>query len=49
MVHVKCYAFGAPRVGNHSWAKEYNTAIPDTWCESNIAVQHYSRNSSAGL
>ncbi|PSC73217.1 DEAD-box ATP-dependent RNA helicase 50 isoform A [Micractinium conductrix] len=32
MVHVKCYAFGAPRVGNHSWAKEYNTAIPDTWC-----------------
>jgi len=28
---VRCYTFGAPRVGNHAWAREYNAKVPDTW------------------
>lgn len=31
LINVKCYTFGAPRVGNAAWAKEYNAAVPDTW------------------
>ena len=30
-VELSCYTFGAPRVGNHAWAKEYNMRVADTW------------------
>ena len=26
-----CYTFGAPRTGNHTFAKECNAAVPETW------------------
>lgn len=28
---VCCYTFGAPRTGSHSFAKNYNIIVPDTW------------------
>eukprot|EP00208_Stichococcus_sp_RCC1054_P005346 CAMPEP_0206142186 /NCGR_PEP_ID=MMETSP1473-20131121/15880_1 /ASSEMBLY_ACC=CAM_ASM_001109 /TAXON_ID=1461547 /ORGANISM="Stichococcus sp, Strain RCC1054" /LENGTH=1445 /DNA_ID=CAMNT_0053537075 /DNA_START=238 /DNA_END=4575 /DNA_ORIENTATION=- len=28
---VSCYTFGAPRTGNHAFAKDYNQVVPDTW------------------
>jgi len=28
---ISCYTFGAPRTGNHAFAREYNAAVPDTW------------------
>ncbi|KAK9813803.1 hypothetical protein WJX73_010334 [Symbiochloris irregularis] len=28
---IICYTFGAPRTGNHAFAKEYNKTVPDTW------------------
>ena len=28
---ISCYTFGAPRTGNHAFAREYNEAVPDTW------------------
>lgn len=28
---IKTYTFGAPRVGNHAWARIYNATVPDTW------------------
>ncbi len=31
LVNVRCYTFGAPRVGNRAWARQYNQAVPDTW------------------
>jgi predicted lipase len=30
-VSVGCYTFGAPRVGNHAFANEYNKLVPHTW------------------
>ncbi|KAK9818602.1 hypothetical protein WJX74_009103 [Apatococcus lobatus] len=30
-VHVSCYTFGAPRTGNHAFAREYARLVPDTW------------------
>lgn len=30
-IDISCYTFGAPRVGNHSWAREYNSKISETW------------------
>jgi len=30
-VDVACYSFGAPRVGNHAFAQDYNAHVPDTW------------------
>lgn len=30
-VEVSCYSFGAPRTGNHAFAKDYNKMVPDTW------------------
>ena len=38
MVDVSCYTFGAPRTGNHAFAKEYNAAVPDTWSVINDQV-----------
>ena len=28
---VMCYTFGAPRTGNHSFARECNVIVPETW------------------
>ncbi|KAK9807443.1 hypothetical protein WJX73_007832 [Symbiochloris irregularis] len=28
---LACYTFGAPRTGNHTFAKEYEHLVPDTW------------------
>ncbi|KAK9829664.1 hypothetical protein WJX72_007213 [[Myrmecia] bisecta] len=28
---LSCYTYGAPRTGNHSFAKDLKTVIPDTW------------------
>ncbi|KAK9807450.1 hypothetical protein WJX73_008432 [Symbiochloris irregularis] len=28
---VTCYTFGAPRTGNHTFAREYENLVPDTW------------------
>ncbi|KAI3433461.1 hypothetical protein D9Q98_003274 [Chlorella vulgaris] len=30
-VRVKCYTFGAPRTGNHAFARLYTQTVPDTW------------------
>ena len=30
-VEVVCYSFGAPRTGNHAFARDYNHMVPDTW------------------
>ena len=38
MVDVSCYTFGAPRTGNHAFAREYNAAVPDTWSIINDQV-----------
>ena len=35
---VSCYTFGAPRVGNHAWAKLYDATVPDTWTLINNQV-----------
>ncbi|GAB4817725.1 hypothetical protein N2152v2_004771 [Parachlorella kessleri] len=29
--NIKVYTFGAPRTGNHAFARLYNEALPDTW------------------
>ncbi|KAK9813862.1 hypothetical protein WJX73_002319 [Symbiochloris irregularis] len=28
---IACYTFGAPRTGNHTFAREYEGLVPDTW------------------
>lgn len=28
---VMCYSIGAPRTGNHAFARDYNCVVPDTW------------------
>ncbi|KAK9802002.1 hypothetical protein WJX73_009255 [Symbiochloris irregularis] len=30
-VHICCYTFGAPRVGNHAFADDFNAKVPDSW------------------
>ena len=35
---VICYTFAAPRTGNHAFAREYNTMVPDTWSVINDQV-----------
>ena len=30
-IDTSCYTFGAPRVGNHAFARLYNNKVPDTW------------------
>ena len=37
-VEVQCYSFGAPRTGNHAFAREYNKLVPDTWSIINDQV-----------
>lgn len=31
MPQVSVYTFGAPRAGNHSFARVYERVVPDTW------------------
>lgn len=28
---IMCYTFGAPRTGNHSFARDCNAMVPETW------------------
>ncbi|GMH44518.1 hypothetical protein BSKO_12470 [Bryopsis sp. KO-2023] len=28
---ITCYTYGAPRVGNHAFAREYDALVPNTW------------------
>ena len=37
-VDVVCYSFGAPRTGNHAFARDYNRMVPDTWSVINDQV-----------
>ena len=30
-VKLHCYTFGAPRTGNHTFARMYEEAVPETW------------------
>jgi hypothetical protein len=30
-LQVSVYTFGALRVGNHTFARQYEAAVPDTW------------------
>ena len=30
-VALKVYTFGSPRVGNHSFAQEFQACVPDCW------------------
>lgn len=36
---VKVYTVGAPRAGNHAYAKMYNKLVPDTWSIINYRVR----------
>jgi hypothetical protein len=36
---VSVYTFGAPRVGNHMFARQYEAAVPDTWHVINDQVR----------
>ena len=38
-VKVLCYSFGAPRIGNRAFAKDYNRVVPDTWSIINERVR----------
>ena len=40
---VSCYTFGAPRVGNHAFARQYNALVPDTWSIINNQVSRRSK------
>lgn len=37
-VHVTTYTFGAPRVGNHAFANDFNAVVPDAWSIINDQV-----------
>jgi hypothetical protein len=39
VAQVSVYTFGAPRVGNHAFARVYEKAVPDTWHVINDQVQ----------
>lgn len=36
---VVCYTFAAPRTGNHAFARDYKTVVPDTWSVINDQVR----------
>ena len=46
-VELLCYSFGAPRTGNHAFAREYNQMVPDTWSIINNQVHHLSHSQYA--
>ena len=35
---MRVYTYGAPRVGNHPFASEYNDTVPNTWTVINDQV-----------
>lgn len=37
-VPVACYTFGAPRIGDHATAREFNRVLPDNWSVINGQV-----------
>lgn len=37
-INVVCYTFAAPRTGNHAFARDYNSVVPDTWSVINDQV-----------
>ncbi|KAK9861930.1 hypothetical protein WJX84_008755 [Apatococcus fuscideae] len=37
---LACYNFGAPRVGNHAFARDFLAAVPNTWNIINDQVLH---------
>ncbi|KAK9814385.1 hypothetical protein WJX72_004954 [[Myrmecia] bisecta] len=39
---IACYTYGAPRTGNHAFARDYERVVPDTWSVINDqdAVAH---------
>jgi len=41
---VSCYTFGAPRVGNHAFARQYDATVPDTWniINNQVHLLHYA-------
>lgn len=38
---VSCYTFGAPRTGNHAFARDFETMVPDCWHVINGALMSY--------
>lgn len=38
-LQLSCYTFGAPRVGNHAYAKDHAETCPDTWGVINDQVR----------
>lgn len=40
-LRLSCYTFGAPRVGNHAYAKDHADTCPDTWSVINDQVQNH--------
>ena len=42
-VHISCYTFGAPRVGNHSFAEDFDRVINDCFHVVNHQVLEASR------
>ena len=38
---LKVYTVGAPRVGNHAFAKQYNSLVADSWAIINYRVSHH--------
>lgn len=45
-IEVVCYTFGAPRTGNHNFARDYNGMVPDTWSIINDQVTSFGVESS---
>ena len=37
--NLQVYTFGAPRVGNHPFASEYDVTVPNTWTVINDKVR----------
>lgn len=40
-INIKCYTYGAPRVGNHVFAWIYAGLVPDTWHIVNNDVRRW--------
>ena len=55
-ISISCYTFGAPRTGNHAFARDYKQAVPDSWSvindqdlgEQYSAVQYHAVQKHAG-
>ena len=48
-IEVMCYSFGAPRTGNHAFARDYNQVVPDTWSIINDQAGSKTRCSKAAF